>query len=54
MTNTLRLAKYSRRYWPLMALSVVLMAIVGAMTAARALLIKELPRVLNSSVTMPP
>lgn len=49
MKEFLRLARYSRRYWPLMALSFVLMAIMGAMTAARPLLITVLPRVLNTS-----
>ncbi len=50
MKDVLRLAKYSRRYWHLMALSVVLMAIMGAMTAARTLLIKPvLNRVLQPS-----
>ena len=48
MKEVLRLAAYSRRYWHLMALSVILMAIMGAMTAARTLLIKPvLSRVLH-------
>lgn len=49
MKDVLRLASYSRRYWHLMALSVVLMAIMGAMTSVRVLLIKEVPRILNPS-----
>ncbi len=40
MTEALRLAGYARRYWLLLILSVVLMAIMGAMTAIRAVLIK--------------
>jgi len=40
MKDAIRLAGYARRYWYLLALSVVLMAIMGAMTAARTLLIK--------------
>jgi subfamily B ATP-binding cassette protein MsbA len=50
MKDAFRLARYSRRYWPLMVVSVILMAIMGAMTAARALLIKVVPRVLNATV----
>ena len=40
MKDALRLAGYARRYWFLLLLSVILMAIMGAMTAARTLLIK--------------
>jgi subfamily B ATP-binding cassette protein MsbA len=40
MKDALRLAGYARRYWPLVVASVLLMAIMGAMTAARTLLIK--------------
>ncbi|HTA41085.1 MAG TPA: ABC transporter transmembrane domain-containing protein [Bryobacteraceae bacterium] len=48
MKEWTRLFKYARRYWFLLAVSVVLMAIFGAMTAARVLLIKEvLGRVLQ-------
>ena len=48
MSGALRLFGYARRYWFLLGLSVVLMAIVGAMTAARTLLIKPvLGRVLR-------
>ena len=48
MSNSLRLIGYARRYWFLLAISVVLMAIVGAMTAARTLLIRPvLGRVLR-------
>ena len=49
MKDVLRLAGYSRRYWALLAVSVILMAVMGAMTAARALLIKVAIRVLNPS-----
>src|SRR6185437_8942584 len=49
MKDVLRLASYSRRYWHLMALSVVLMAIMGAMTSIRVLLIKEVGRILTPS-----
>src|SRR5579863_6674565 len=46
--ESLRLLGYARRYWFLLVISVVLMAIFGAMTAARVLLIKEvLGRVLQ-------
>jgi subfamily B ATP-binding cassette protein MsbA len=54
MKDVLRLASYSRRYWPLMALSVVLMAIMGVMTSVRVLLIKEVPRILNPSADTGP
>jgi subfamily B ATP-binding cassette protein MsbA len=47
MKDVLRLAGYSRRYWPLMGLSVILMAIMALMTAVRVLLIKEVPRILQ-------
>ncbi len=42
MKDFLRLARYSRRYWHLMAASVILMAVMGAMTAARTLLVGPL------------
>jgi subfamily B ATP-binding cassette protein MsbA len=54
MKDVLRLASYSRRYWPLMALSVVLMAIMGLMTSVRVLLIKEVPRILQPSADAAP
>jgi subfamily B ATP-binding cassette protein MsbA len=54
MKDVLRLASYSRRYWPLMALSVVLMAIMGAMTSLRVLLIKEVARILQPSADAGP
>src|SRR5271165_3166902 len=48
MNSAMRLIGYARRYWFLLAVSVVLMAIVGAMTAARTLLIRPvLGRVLH-------
>lgn len=48
MNDALRLIRYARHYWALLAVSVVLMAVVGAMTAARTLLIKPvLGRVLR-------
>src|SRR5436189_450636 len=51
MSAGLRLAGYTRRYAGLLLLSVVLMAIMGAMTAARTLLIKPvLGRVLRPSM----
>jgi subfamily B ATP-binding cassette protein MsbA len=54
MKDVLRLAGYSRRYWHLIALSVILMAIVGLMTAARTLLIKPvLNRVLRPENVTP-
>ncbi len=40
MKDALRLAGYARRYWYLLALSVLLMALMGAMTAFRVILIK--------------
>ena len=49
MKDVLRLASYSRRYWYLMALSVILMAIMGVMTSVRVLLIKVVPRILQPS-----
>ena len=50
MSAGLRLAGYTRRYAGLLLLSVVLMAIMGAMTAARTLLIKPMfSRVLRPS-----
>jgi subfamily B ATP-binding cassette protein MsbA len=48
MSNAARLIGYAKRYWFLLAISVVLMAVVGAMTAARTLLIRPvLGRVLR-------
>ena len=49
MKDVLRLARYTRRYWYLVAISVVLMAVMGLMTSFRVLLIKEIPRILNPS-----
>jgi ATP-binding cassette, subfamily B, bacterial MsbA len=55
MKDVLRLAHYSRRYWYLMVLSVILMAVMGAMTAARTLLIKPvLSRVLHPATDPAP
>jgi subfamily B ATP-binding cassette protein MsbA len=55
MKDALRLIGYVRRYWFLLIISVVLMAIVGAMTAARTLLIKPvLGRVLRPAVSGAP
>jgi ATP-binding cassette, subfamily B, bacterial MsbA len=54
MKDVLRLAGYSRRYWPLMGLSVVLMAIMGLMTSLRVLLIKEVQRILQPSADAGP
>jgi subfamily B ATP-binding cassette protein MsbA len=54
MKDVLRLASYSRRYWPLMALSVVLMAVMGVMTSLRVLLIKEVSRILQPSADAGP
>jgi len=54
MKDVLRLAGYSRRYWHLMALSVILMAVMGLMTAFRVLLIKEVPRILQPSADTGP
>jgi subfamily B ATP-binding cassette protein MsbA len=51
MKDALRLISYVRRYWFLLIVSVILMAVVGAMTAARTLLIKPvLARVLRPAV----
>ena len=48
MREAVRLIRYARRYWLLLGVSVILMAVVGAMTAARTLLIKPvLGRVLR-------
>ncbi len=54
MKDVLRLAGYSRRYWHLMALSVILMAIMGLMTAIRALLIKIAIQVMTPSAPTTP
>jgi ATP-binding cassette, subfamily B, bacterial MsbA len=54
MKDVLRLAGYSRRYWHLMALSVILMAIMGLMTAFRALLIKVAIQVMTPSAPSTP
>jgi subfamily B ATP-binding cassette protein MsbA len=55
MKDALRLAGYARRYWLLLMVSVVLMAIMGAMTAARTLLIKPvLGRVLRPTMDATP
>ena len=55
MRNALRLARYARRYWFLLAVSVVLMAVMGVMTAARALLVKAVfGRVLRPSLDAAP
>jgi ATP-binding cassette, subfamily B, bacterial MsbA len=49
--EAVRLLGYARRYWVLLIISVFLMALFGAMTAARVLLIKEvLGPVLRPSV----
>ena len=54
MKESIRLLGYARRYWFLLIISVVLMAIFGAMTAARVLLIKEvLGPVLRPSADAP-
>jgi subfamily B ATP-binding cassette protein MsbA len=51
MKDALRLARYARRYWPLLLLSVALMALMGVMTAARAILIKPvLGRVIRPTL----
>src|SRR5579859_5854559 len=51
----MRLLVYARRYWFLLALSVILMAIMGAMTAARPILIKPvMGRVLRPSADATP
>jgi subfamily B ATP-binding cassette protein MsbA len=55
MKDAVRLIGYVRRYWLLLIVSVILMAIVGAMTAARTLLIKPvLARVLRPAADGPP
>ena len=55
MKETIRLLGYARRYWLLLIVSVVLMAIFGAMTAARVLLIKVvLGRVLRPALDAVP
>ena len=55
MSAGVRLAGYTRRYAGLLLLSVVLMAIMGAMTAARTLLIKPvMGRVLRPSFDATP
>src|SRR6266567_3363307 len=55
MKESARLLGYARRYWPLLIVSVALMAIVGAMTAARTLLIKPvLGRVLRPALDATP
>ena len=51
MKPAIRLALYARRYWLLLAISVVLMALMGVMTASRALLVKVVfGRVLRPSM----
>src|SRR5580704_609068 len=55
MNEWIRLLKYARRYWFLLIISVFLMAIFGAMTAARVLLIKVvLGRVLRPGLDASP
>jgi subfamily B ATP-binding cassette protein MsbA len=54
MKDVLRLARYSRRYWYLIALSVILMAVMGLMTSVRVLLIKIVPRILQPSADTGP
>ena len=55
MRESIRLLGYARRYWFLLIVSVFLMAIFGAMTAARALLIKAvLARVLSAAADTTP
>src|SRR5580698_248271 len=55
MREAIRLLGYARRYWFLLIISVVLMAIFGAMTAARVLLIKVvLGRVLRPALDSAP
>ena len=55
MSGRLRLAGYARHYWHLLLLSVVLMALMGAMTAARTLLIRPvLGRVLRPAADASP
>lgn len=54
MKESLRLLAYARRYWFLLIISVLLMAVFGAMTAARVLLIKVvLGRVLRPAEVAP-
>jgi subfamily B ATP-binding cassette protein MsbA len=51
----MRLLRYARRYWVLLGASVILMAIMGAMTAARTILIKPvMGRVLRPSADAMP
>ncbi len=55
MNDAVRLARYARRYLFLLLVSVVLMAIMGAMTALRPLLIKPvLGEVLRPHQDAPP
>jgi ATP-binding cassette, subfamily B, bacterial MsbA len=55
MKDAIRLASYARRYLPLLLLSVVAMAIMGAMTAARAIIIKPVfGRVLRPTADATP
>src|SRR5579863_1585197 len=55
MRESIRLLGYARRYWFLLIVSVILMAIFGAMTAARVLLIKVvLGRVLRPALDTSP
>ncbi|MEP6716703.1 MAG: ABC transporter transmembrane domain-containing protein [Terriglobia bacterium] len=55
MKDALRLARYARRYWFLLIVSVVLMAIMGAMTALRPALIKPVfGEVLKPTEIAPP
>jgi subfamily B ATP-binding cassette protein MsbA len=55
MKDALRLAGYAKRYWHLLAISVLLMAIMGAMTAFRALLIRPvLGRVIRPAADATP
>src|ERR1017187_793887 len=55
MSEAIRLLGYARRYWFLLIISVVLMAVFGAMTAARVLLIKVvLGRVLRPALDAVP
>jgi len=55
MREAIRLLGYARRYWFLLIVSVVLMAVFGAMTAARVLLIKVvLGRVLRPALDAVP
>jgi len=55
MKDAIRLASYARRYLPLLLLSVLAMAIMGAMTAARAIIIKPVfGRVLRPTADAAP